>query len=338
MNLIIQEELPFTTIESAAFRDFIELCNPSVLPMMVKSTSISEAIMSRFRSAQVKLKDLLASQPYISLTCDCWTSTNGRSIFGITAHWINKDFKTCEAIIAMKQIIGHHTGTNLAAHLLEVLNQYNITDRVFCITADNASNNHTMALQLQRLIPQFFADEHLLGCLAHVINLSARAGLNVFSKHLGPHASSVPVSLTGLVEEPEVEDLSSTLSKIDALTKLVKKSPERARDWSVMASTTRGIMKPLTLITDVATRWNSKYYQLERFVLLKPVVKFKCDEDRQLHKYRLSDAEWDVIEHMIAFLKPFDVATKRVSSSSYPTFSEAMPTYEWLMDRLDLVC
>lgn len=104
-----------------------------------------------------------------------------------------------------------------------------------------------------------------------------------------------------------------------------------------MASTTQGIMNPLCLITDVATRWNSKYYQLERFHHLKPVVIFKCTEDPLLNKFLLTEIEWNVIEHMINFLKPFERATKLVSASSYPTFAEAMPIYEWLVERIEIV-
>lgn len=304
---------------------------------MIKSTAISDSIMSHFRTTKAEMKALLASEPNISLTGDCWTSTNGRSIFGITAHWITQDFKPRESIIGMKQVLGQHTGLNLSNHLHTVLLEYDIVDKIFCITTNNASNNNTMAAQVEKFIEHFFAHEHLIGCLAHVINLSARSGLDVFSKHLGSPDASLPRSLASLVDEPQVEDLSSTLSKIDHLTKLVKKSPERSQDWSIMASTTHGIMKPLMLITDVSTRWNSKYYQLERFVHLKPVIRFKCDEDPILHQYKLSDAEWDVIEHMLVFLKPFDVATKRVSASAYPTFVEAMPVYEWLMARLEAV-
>lgn len=104
-----------------------------------------------------------------------------------------------------------------------------------------------------------------------------------------------------------------------------------------MASSTRGIMKPLALITDFSTRWNSQYYQIAQFVQLKSVVFFKCEEDLILHKYRLTNYEWAVIEHRVVFLKPLEVATKLVGGSSYPTFSSAIPTYEWLIQQIERV-
>lgn len=119
-----------------------------------------------------------------------------------------------------------------------------------------------MGHHLEDLVPHFQSSKHLLGCLAHVINLAARAGLDVFSKHLSSNPSRLPNNLATLIDKPELEDTRGALGKIDSLTKVVKHSSERSRGWSVMASSTQGIMKPLCLITDVSTRWNSMYYQL----------------------------------------------------------------------------
>lgn len=219
-NLVVDEELPFTIVDSSAFRNFAELCNPAVIPHLVKSTALAEAITEKFRLGQSVIKAVLSKEPHISLTGDMWTSSNGNSIFGITAHWINEKFKPFEAIIAMKQVIGAHTGTNLAAHVEEVMTTYGIKNQLFCFTADNASNNGTMGVCLEAIIPQFQASQHLIGCLAHVINLSACAGLEVFSKHLTRQPLSLPNTLASLVDKIELNDTSGALVKIDGLTKL----------------------------------------------------------------------------------------------------------------------
>ena len=49
--------------------------------------------------------------------------------------------------------------------------------KIFCITADNASNNGTMSKVLEQKLSEFKADQHMLGCVGHVINLAAKAAL-----------------------------------------------------------------------------------------------------------------------------------------------------------------
>lgn len=58
--------------------------------------------------------------------------------------------------------------------MLSVHDKYQIRDKVFRITADNASNNCTMALALQEAIPQFSAQQQMLGFLPHVLNLAVQ--------------------------------------------------------------------------------------------------------------------------------------------------------------------
>ncbi|KNZ51853.1 hypothetical protein VP01_3784g1 [Puccinia sorghi] len=60
--------------------------------------------------------------------------------------------------------LGHHTGKNIS----EILYSDN-----------NASTNSRMALELQSIVCSFNMKEKLLGCIAHVINLGAKAGLAV---------------------------------------------------------------------------------------------------------------------------------------------------------------
>lgn len=82
-----------------------------------------------------------------------------------------------DVVIAVTEIDGRHTGENLASYLYEIVNSYGIASKLFCITADNASSNGTMARALQNRLSSYKADQHLLGCVGHVLNLAAKAGL-----------------------------------------------------------------------------------------------------------------------------------------------------------------
>ena len=43
----------------------------------------------------------------------------------------------------------HHTGERMADMVLEILGQYNLFQKLYCITADNASNNTTLGENLE---------------------------------------------------------------------------------------------------------------------------------------------------------------------------------------------
>ncbi|KNZ50022.1 uncharacterized protein VP01_463g10 [Puccinia sorghi] len=74
-----------------------------------------------------------------------------------------------------------HTGSNFAKVFIEVLDNYNLTDFLVGITVDNASKNSSLAARVEQILDgQFMASEHLLGCMAHVINLDAKYGLQSF--------------------------------------------------------------------------------------------------------------------------------------------------------------
>ena len=77
--------------------------------------------------------------------------------------------------MGVKEIYGKHTGENLANYVLNVLRSFGIEEKLFCVTADNASNNYTMAKCLEISLAQFKTDQNLLGCIGHV----AKAALKV---------------------------------------------------------------------------------------------------------------------------------------------------------------
>lgn len=66
-------------------------------------------------------------------------------MFEVTAHWINKKFNMKKYILVLKKIEGPHTGSNFASLIHHTINQCNIPDWLYCITANDASNNTTMA-------------------------------------------------------------------------------------------------------------------------------------------------------------------------------------------------
>jgi hypothetical protein len=106
------------------------------------------------------------------MTSETWTSSSNQLILGVTAHWINNFFSLQSGVLAACIIEGNHSGVSLENHLVEVLRTFELSNKIFCMMANNKSNNGTMASHLSSLIP-FNPQICMIGCMAHVINLAA---------------------------------------------------------------------------------------------------------------------------------------------------------------------
>jgi hypothetical protein len=84
-----------------------------------------------------------------------------------------------------------------------------------------------------------------------------------------------------------------------------------------------------TLSADVCTRWNSTLHMIESFIALKEVLcklfheKSEIDLPRKqsdkLDRLELTSSDWTLLKILSQLLKPFDLATKLLSSQQFPT-------------------
>jgi len=101
-----------------------------------------------------------------------------------------------------KHVPGSHTGGNLGDHVFNIIKEFDIQNKLFCITTDNATNNSKMMRQISKLLKKEFKikwdpKKHHVACINHVINLAVQDFLK---------------SLKGLSsdsEELETEELNS---------------------------------------------------------------------------------------------------------------------------------
>jgi len=63
----------------------------------------------------------------ILISFDLWTSPNYRAILGCVAHFIDKKGKRRTAVLALRELIGEHSGENMADILLHIFNDYKIS-------------------------------------------------------------------------------------------------------------------------------------------------------------------------------------------------------------------
>ena len=92
---------------------------------------------------------------------------------------------------------GHHYGEVLAEKVFEILDEYDICEKLFCITTDGAGNNNTMAKELSHLLKKekdinWNHKEMHLHCMNHIINLAVQKFLK---------------SIKGLASKDELDEL-----------------------------------------------------------------------------------------------------------------------------------
>ena len=84
---------------------------------------------------------------------------------------------------------GHHYGEILADKVFEMLEEYEICDKLFSITADNAGNNGTICTALNILLKNIGIEwdlkKYQISCMNHVINLAVQESIKSIKVMIG---------------------------------------------------------------------------------------------------------------------------------------------------------
>lgn len=79
--------------------------------------------------------------------------------------------------------------------------------------------------------------------------------------------------------------------------------------------------KPLRLIQDVVTRWNSLYKMLERLIKLNNYVSTVLDMNHKYSDRKLTNEDIEKLTQIVAVLKPFYLVAEKLSGEKYFTRS-----------------
>jgi len=81
----------------------------------------------------------------ISLTTNCWSARNYKDFIAITAHWINSKWEHKSYILEALELQDPiYSGAYMAQLLLQVTDDFGITNAIFTVTRNNASPNNVM--------------------------------------------------------------------------------------------------------------------------------------------------------------------------------------------------
>ncbi|XP_025016286.1 zinc finger BED domain-containing protein 1-like [Tetranychus urticae] len=284
---LVKNYLPFNTVESQYFKDFLLCLNKNYKPPGRKT------IMSLIQELGVNKKELLRQHfktiKWFCLTGDSWKDIlNQKSYLGLTIHFLD-NYQPTSICLNADEFTGSMTGDAIFYKLSSILDDWEIpVEKIVGMTTDGGANFINVASRFG----------HNIHCVAHRLNLVATNAIDSFE---------------------ELVSLFNSVRKIVTNLKQSCKLMSDLRDERV--SSGKEDLKP---IQDVITRWNSSYLMIERYLELRIEISYvllkhsKRDDD-------LTDSQVNILQEIVTLLKPLYEMTLDISGEKYVTISRVIP-------------
>lgn len=300
MQMLIKDYQPFSIVEDEGFRNLIKILAPGY--QIPSRKYLSKSLLDKmYDDCYKKVTNNLKEVKGICITTDHWTSAANESYIGVTAHYINDNFKLCSVLLQCIKFEGAHTAVAIATELRRVLNCWNLRHKLVIAVTDNASN-------VTKAIKDELKWKHY-GCFAHKLNL-------IVERSLG-----IGITATEGERESIFLEIKRLIDKIKSIVSHFRRSSQ-ANEKLLKTQQQTGVEQPLTVIKDVVTRWNSTFYMIERFVLLKESIRSTIANLNVPHLTMLDEREWAIAEEVTIILRPFEEATKEMSGENFLTASK----------------
>ena len=289
-RLIASNDLPLGFGESDGFVEYIQTChNPNYRPVSRQTTS--RDIKKLYKTDKEKIKEEFSTCTFsVSLTSDIWTGRAKQDYISVVTHYVNEHWHLQKRVIGFELIDVAHSGPNIAEAILKVVNDFNLADKVFSITLDNASAN-TSAMNTLTPIFSIYVASFLMHqrCACHIINLIAKSALHLC--------------------EPHVEVIRIAISYFSHSTQRITNYKRYCLAIGCV---------PHKYNSDMPVRWNSTY------LMLKAVIRDRVQLNGFINanygvEPLISEETWHVITALTAFLELFYDATVTLSGVYYPT-------------------
>ncbi|KAJ6436908.1 P-loop containing nucleoside triphosphate hydrolase protein [Purpureocillium lavendulum] len=378
IDWIVARNHSFSIAEEAELQAIFDYLNPSVSARKanVTHTTVRDKIVAAFEQHKQQVMEVLRKAPgLIHMSFDGWRSGNRHALYGICCFFRDECNKPCKITLGLPEVSARHTGPNIAAEILDVIESYQIQDKIGYFTLDNAKNNDT-AMEIIGGELGFVGSRRRGRCFGHILNLSAKAILfghdaDAFERHLsGAEPLTEAEHLIWRKKGPagKLHNLVVAIHRSDLLTNMLRGIQ---REASVKLSDPKpNGRKPLDVILDNDTRWLSQLYMIRRALLLRDYIErliahhriefeqqnkskrggcrksltlpFICQPENQL-----SDKDWEVIELFAEILGYYEATIKMLEgdgqirkrkrgwTGSYGNIWDVVQGFEFLLEQLE---
>ena len=289
---------PLSIVEGSGFKSLMSYVEPGyVVP---SRTHIAAVCRRLYNTQREKLQETVSSCESVALTTDIWTSAAVHGYMTLTVHFIGESWSLYSKVLLTDEMPERHTGQNIADRLKKAAGDWSIpTEHIIACVHDNAANA-VNGLQLTGW-PHF-------GCVAHTLQLCINSGLDA----------------------PAITRMTATARKIVGHFKHSVVAMSGLREKQVQLDVPQH-----HLIQDVATRWNSTFFMLDRLaeqrVAIYAVIHDHAITKPQHRHLDLKDDQWELLSQLVTVLKPLQMATTVFSSDINVSCSIVYPVINGLL-------
>lgn len=292
---------PLNIVTDSGLRELVHFLEPGY--QFPSCRHISKLIKLSYADAFDMLVKLLNSAATIALTCDGWTSKATDSYVTITAHFISDQWQLLSCVVQCSQFDGSHTGERLAEMMHEAMRRFKIPDHKITVVVHDEAANEVLAGKL--LLERYGWKTYV--CAAHRLQNAIKYALTRTTKSLANLVRSCR-RVVGHFNH-------SALHK----QALVKK---------------QDCARPVTLVQDCATRWNSVFYMIQRLVRLRDAVTSVLGANKDTRHLQLTPSQWDLAVDVVEVLNSLERVTTQLSGELYTTLSCVVPLLYGLYSML----
>lgn len=298
VKLVLSQHLDYRLVDQPEFKQYNEAMNPN------KSSICRQTLAELIKRSKIHLTnqvcEKLANADSVGLTFDIWSAHKGARGFGcVTAHYVDTHGTMQNIIIYFKSFLFPHNAQRIKEFIERAIDIFDLRGRVVAITTDNASNNIAAIKMMDKSIELTSVNFGLIHykCVAHIFDLGVKSAMKELKDIVRPVRDAVMAVRCSRKRKEAFNNKQKDL--IDTGEQLTK--------------------QPLELIEDVDHRWNSLFALLERALLLRDSINYMMSTIEDMKS--LPAIDWNTIQDVILFLKPFNEATKALCKASDTTIS-----------------
>lgn len=311
----------------------------------------------------------------LTISFDGWTANNDAlDVLGVVAHYLDKDHTVKTVVLGMRDMLGSHTGDNIADHLADVLSDFEISgSQVAYYASDNATNNDS-ALRALNDVVTVDPVKQRLRCTGHIYNLVCNAILYGVDAEASEDAYRSSQEATDEASQTARETNSTSILGFDT-TLRNGSDEEKLIAWrrkgpigklhNVMVhikgksrrrtAFEKNQLQALTEVGDDAAtakiyrvvvnggiRWNSTYLMIKRAIKLKNAIQlYQSNDDGLDEDDVLTKDDWIQLTEMLALLEPIYEASLHVQSTpdhlkqTHGALHEVLTSMDYILTTLE---